>query len=381
MMHATPVAALSLAAWLYLLFGRGFFWRAETAPPPPAPVPAFPSVVAVIPARDEAPVIGRAVASLLAQDYRGTLSVIVVDDHSRDRTAEAARAAARSAGAEDRLLVVAARQLPDGWTGKLWAESEGLARVPPETRYVLLTDADIAHHPGNVAELVARAEAGGLDLVSLMVKLSCRSIAERALIPAFVFFFAMLYPFAWASDPRRATAAAAGGCMLVRRSALERIGGLSRIRGTLIDDCALAAEVKRSGGPIWLGLSDRTVSLRFYPGPGDIWRMIARTAYTQLGYSPALLGATVLGMAVTYLAPPLFVFAGGIASWLALATWLLMSAAFVPMLRLYRRSPLWAPLLPAIALFYLGATLDSARRHMQGKGGEWKGRVHSRQGA
>jgi hopene-associated glycosyltransferase HpnB len=376
---AVALAAVSLAVWIWLVAFRGLFWLARVELPLPTPA-AFPPVTAVIPARDEAPAIGRAVASLLGQDYPGALSVIVVDDHSRDGTAGAARAAAREAGAEARLRIVEARPLPVGWTGKLWAQEEGRAEVPPGTVYVLLTDADIEHHRANDAELVARAEAGGLDMVSLMVRLSTASWPERALVPAFVFFFAMLYPFAWASDPRRGTAAAAGGCMLVRRTALERNGGLARIRGALIDDCALAREVKR-GGPIWLGLSQRTRSLRLYPAAGDIWRMIARTAYTQLAYSPALLAATVLGMGVTYLAPPLLVFAGGTTTWLALAAWLLMSLAFLPMLRLYGRSPLWAPLLPAIALFYLGATLDSARRHYQGIGGEWKGRVHSRQGA
>jgi hopene-associated glycosyltransferase HpnB len=376
---ACVLAAASLAIWLYLLLGRGFFWRARVERTPPSPGVA-PEVVAVIPARDEAAVIGRAVGSLLAQDYAGALSVIVVDDHSRDGTAEVARAAARALGAEEQLRVVGAPPLPSGWTGKLWAQQAGLAEVPESAAYVLLTDADIEHHGGNVAELVARAEAGRLDLVSLMVRLSNRSFAERALIPAFVFFFAMLYPFAWASDAARPTAAAAGGCMLVRRTALARLGGLARIRDALIDDCALAREIK-GGGPIWLGLSRQTVSLRLYPALGDIWRMIARTAYTQLAYSPALLAGTVLGMVVTYLAPPLLLFAGSAAAWLGLAAWLLMSFSFMPMLRLYGQSPLWAPLLPLIALFYLGATIDSARRHWQGKGGEWKGRVHSRQSA
>jgi hopene-associated glycosyltransferase HpnB len=325
-------------------------------------------------------VIGRAVRSLLEQDYAGALEVIVVDDHSSDGTAEMAREAAASLVAEHRLRIVAARKLPPGWTGKLWAQSEGLAALRGGIDYVLLTDADIAHDQGSVAELVARAEAGELDLVSLMVRLNNRSVVERALIPAFVFFFAKLYPFSWARDPRRGTAAAAGGCMLVRWRALDRIGGFGRIRGALIDDCALAREIKKSGR-IWLGFTQRTHSLRLYPRLGDIWRMVARTAYTQLDYSPALLGATVLGMVVTYLVPPLLVWELGLAGWLSFVAWLLMSVAYLPMLRLYGQSPLWAPLLPVIALFYLGATLDSARRHFLGKGGEWKGRVHSRQGA
>ena len=378
-MSAILLGAASLAVWLYLIFARGFFWRAEIAPPA-APPAVAPEIVAVIPARDEAAVIGRAVASLLSQDYPGRLSVIVVDDHSRDGTADAARDAARALGAEERLRVVGAPPLPAGWTGKLWAQQAGFAEVAESAAYLLLTDADIEHHAQNVAELVARAEAGRLDLASLMVRLSNRSFAERALIPAFVFFFAKLCPFAWASDIARSTAAAAGGCMLVRRTALARLGGFAPIRNALIDDCALAREIKKRGS-IWLGLSRKTVSLRLYPGLGDIWRMIARTAYTQLEYSPVVLAGTVLGMVVTYLAPPLLVFTGGTAAWLGLAAWLLMSVAFVPMLRLYGQSPLWAPLLPAIALFYLGATIDSARRHWRGIGGEWKGRVHSRQNA
>jgi hopene-associated glycosyltransferase HpnB len=378
---AAPLSTLSLAIWLYLLAGRGGFWRLRAAPPAP-PGSEAPEVVAVVPARDEAATVGAAVTSLLRQDYGGRFSVILVDDHSRDGTAAAAMRAAAECGAAERLAVVRARPLPPGWTGKLWALAEGLrhaAATAPMAELVLLTDADIAHDPTGLAQLVARLQAQHLDMASLMVRLSCRSPAERALVPAFVFFFAMLYPFAWANDPRRRTAAAAGGCILLRQSALARIGGLERIRGELIDDCALAREVKR-GGRIWIGLAESTRSIRPYPRVADIWRMIARTAYTQLDHSPVLLAGTALAMAVTYLAPPILVFAGGPASWFAGAAWIAMAVALQPILRYYGRSPGWGALLPGIALVYLGATIDSARRHWQGRGGAWKGRVQRLRG-
>jgi hopene-associated glycosyltransferase HpnB len=377
---ATAVAALSLAIWLYLLFGRGFFWLERPRPAPPTS-PRHPAIVAIIPARDEAETIGETVASLLRQDYAGDLAIVLVDDHSSDGTGAVAREASCALGGADRLTIVTSRSLPAGWTGKMWAVAEGLHHVESSgssAELVLLTDADIAHHRSNVAELAARIESDGLDLASLMVRLNCQTFAERALIPAFVFFFAMLYPFAWVNDPRRRIAGAAGGCMLIRRGALDRIGGVACVRDALIDDCALAREIK-AGGKIWLGLAGETRSLRRYEGLGDIWRMIARTAYTQLGYSPLLLAGTVLGLAVTYVAPPVLALAGsGMTAYIAGAAWLAMTIAFVPILRVYRQPPVIAPLLPAIASFYLAATIDSARRHWQGRGGEWKGRVQQR---
>jgi hopene-associated glycosyltransferase HpnB len=374
---ATGLGALALAIWIYLLAFRGGFWRVRLDSPPMPPA-IWPEVAVVVPARDEAETVEAAIGSLLSQDYGGRFIVILVDDHSTDGTAEIARRAAH--GGASRLHVIAARPLPPGWTGKLWAVSEGLAaaeRLAPDARHVLLTDADIVHAPGGLAGLVTRAAAGGLDLASLMVRLRCESLAERLLVPAFVFFFAMLYPFVRVNRDNDPTAAAAGGCMLVRRSALARIGGIRAIRGQLIDDCALAAAIK-PGGPIWLGLADRTRSLRRYERFADIWAMIARTAYTQLRYSPLMLFACVLAMALTYLAPPVLALAaGGSAAVLGWVAWFVMSASYLPMLRYYGRSPLWAPLLPIIALFYLGATIDSARRHWHGRGGQWKGRTQA----
>jgi len=376
MSAALALSVLTLVIWGYLLLGRGFFWRAGEAPVPKHPQ-RWPRVTAIVPARDEAETVGRAVASLLAQDYPGEFSVVLVDDHSQDGTAEIARDAAAASGRGEKLRVVSARALPPGWSGKLWALSEGVRAAaetggPPEL--YLFTDADIGHHRQNLSELVARLEEDRLDLASLMVKLHCQSQAEKFMIPAFVWFFALLRPFSWVNDPARRTAAAAGGCILVRRQAYERIGGYAAIHHELIDDCALAREVKR-GGPIWLGLTRDTVSLRAYPRLKDVWDVVARTAYEHLDYSPGKLLGTCLGMSLAFLAPPLLVLAGGASAWLALAAWAMMALAYAPMLSFYRIGPWRAPLLPAVALLFLGATLDSARRHRKGKGGLWKGRV------
>jgi hopene-associated glycosyltransferase HpnB len=369
------IAAASFGIWLYLLFCRGGFWREGVLPPAPPPA-RWPSIAAVVPARNEAAFIGAALRSLLGQDYPGDFSVILVDDHSDDGTSERAREAALALGAAERLNIIHARTLPPGWTGKLWALNEGLVeieRCSMKPELILLTDADIVHHATNLRELAARVEAG-VDLASLMVKLRAESLAERFMIPAFVFFFEMLYPFSWIRDPTRRTAGAAGGCVLVRREVLRRIGGIQAIRGEIIDDCALGRAAKE-GGPIWLGLSGKTRSLRPYPGLGDIWRMVARTAYAQLGYSPAVVVSTVLGLALAFLAPVAASLSGTWAATLGVAAWAAMVLAFLPTLRLYERSPVWAPLLPLIAVVYMAATVDSARRHWLGKGGEWKGRI------
>ena len=370
------VAALSLTIWLYLLFGRGLFWLARERDDrnEPAEPAAWPSVVAVVPARDEADVIARSIGSLLAQDYPGAFRVVLVDDQSSDGTGELARGLA---GAE-RLEVLSGAALPRGWVGKMWAVSQGTAhaaQAAPE--YLLLTDADVGHRPDNLRKLVARAEAGQLALVSLMVRLHCRTRPERLLIPAFVFFFDMLFPFAWVNDPRRRLAAGAGGCMLVRRSALEAAGGIGTIRDAMIDDCALAGRLKRQG-PIWLGLTLRAESLRPYQDFGEIARMVSRSAYAQLRYSPWLLAGTLLGMALTYLAPAALALSlQGWAAALGALTWLLMAISFQPMLRLYRLSPLWGLALPLIGALYTLFAVQSAIQVWRGRGGMWKGRAQA----
>jgi hopene-associated glycosyltransferase HpnB len=370
-----------LAIWLYLLAGRGAFWLAgERDDEVAAGEGVWPSITAVIPARDEAECVGETVASLLRQNCPGEFTVIVVDDQSRDATAQVARDAAATLGATDRLTVLSGRALPVGWTGKLWAQQQGVeaaeAHLQPPA-YILFTDADIVYAPDELRKLTARAQSGSYVLTSLMAKLRCESLAERMFIPAFIFFFQMLYPFAWANDPRRATAAAAGGCMLVRRDALARAGGMASIRTALIDDCALAKRLK-AHGPIWIGLTDGVRSVRAYPALEDIRRMVSRTAYAQLRYSPLLLAGTVLGLAITYLAPVLLaVFAGGTARLLGIAAWLLMALAFQPILRFYRVSPLWGLALPAIAAIYMAFTVDSAYQHARGRGGMWKGRAQA----
>ncbi|CAJ96949.1 Glycosyltransferase, catalytic subunit of cellulose synthase and poly-beta-1,6-N-acetylglucosamine synthase [Cupriavidus necator] len=376
-MHlALALSLLSLAVWLVLIFARAGFWRVRKPAAAPDPA-AWPEVVAVIPARNEADVIGRAVAGVLGQRYRGRLALVVVDDHSQDGTADIARAAAAATARPRGLTVIGARELPAGWSGKVWAQSEGLAAadgIAPQARYVWLTDADIWHGPGVLAGLVARAEHERRDLVSLMVRLRCESAWERLIVPAFVFFFAKLYPFARVRDARCRVAAAAGGCMLASRAALARIGGFAAIRGELIDDCGLAARIK-PGGAIRLDLADDSVSLRPYNDWRSLWDMIARSAYTQLRYSPPLLAGAVAGMVLTYLVPP--VLALGWRLWPAWLAWGAMTLAYLPMLREYRQPAWLAPLLPVTALFYLGATIDSARRYWLRRGGQWKGRAQA----
>ncbi len=367
MFQVAGVAALGV--WLYLILGRGGFWRMRESPALPMPPATTPSVTAVIPARNEAEVVGPAVASLAAQKYSGAFRIVLVDDDSSDHTADAARQAAPP----ELLTIIQAAPLPPGWTGKLWAVSQGVSEAEHRASdYLLLTDADIVHPSDGLQELVARAESGGYDLVSWMVTLRCESLAERALIPAFVFFFFLLYPPAWIRSPRRATAGAAGGCMLIRREMLERIGSIASIRGELIDDCALARAVKRQGGQVWLGLRGEARSIREYGTFGEIERMISRSAFTQLRHSVWLLAGTVAGLVLTYLAPPFLACTGNV---FGIAAWALMCIAYLPALRFYRRSPLWAPLLPLVAAFYLWATVHSAILYWRGAGGLWKGRA------
>lgn len=374
-------ALLSAAAWVYLLLFNGRFWLCSERLPSRAAAASAPPVAVVIPARNEADTIATTVRSLVEQRDARPVAIVVTDDGSDDGTA----AVARSAADGDQLILVEGRPLPAGWSGKLWAQQQAIDVVEqrfPESAYLLLSDADIGHGPATLADMVAKAERDNLDMVSLMVRLNCESAWERLLIPPFVFFFQKLYPFPRANDPASSVAAAAGGCVLLRRSALARIGGLEAMRNALIDDCTLARAVKRSGGRIWVGLADDSRSLRRYDRLQPIWNMVARSAYTQLKHSPLLLLGTVLGMLLLYLAPPAILlsapwhgdFAAAAAAALA---WLLMSIAFWPTVRYYRQ-PAWIALtLPAAALLYTAMTVDSALRHWRGRGGQWKGRRYS----
>ena len=372
------LAAAPLLIWLYLLLAHGGFWLVARhfARLPVNPAIAR-KVVAIIPARNEAGVIADAVRSLLQQDFAGQIHLIVVDDASTDATDGAATQAAAGIGAAARLSVIGGAPLPPGWTGKLWAMSQGViaaAALAPD--YLLFTDADIHHEPDNVAALVTLAEAQKRDLVSYMVKLPVTSRAERLLIPAFVFFFLKLYPPAWTASADAATAGAAGGCILIRPDVLERAGGLRSIRSQIIDDCALARTVKGAGGSIWLGLTRSARSTRPYASPAEIARMISRTAFNQLRHSYALLWATIIGLFFTYLLPPLLLLSGQpLSIALGAAAWVLMGVAYAPLLRFYGLSPLWGLCLPAIALFYAAATVHSAVRYRLGRGGYWKGRM------
>ena len=369
-MIAVILGVATLLTWITLL-ATGFWTVRERDTNVPVQVPpAWPSVVAVVPARNEADVVGRVIASLCAQDYPGAFRIVLVDDGSADRTA----AIARQAGGE-RVMVIPGTSLPGGWTGKLWAVSQGIASTD-HPDYLWLTDADIEHAPDTLRTLVGIAGRDDRVLVSFMAKLRCDALAERVLIPAFVFFLQMLYPFARVN---RATGsgAGAGGCMLVRRDALVAAGGIEAIRGALIDDCALGAALKRQGR-IWLGLTERSCSIRPYDDWPSVAAMIARSAYAQLRYSPVLLFGAVTGLSLVFVAPPLLaVLADGAVRWLGLAAWALMATSFQPMLRFYRRSPWWGAALPAIACFYLACTLASAWQHRRGRGGLWKGRVQA----
>ena len=380
MIDLCAAGALPLAIWAYLLLARGRFWRPDTLPAPGPGVRA--RVVAVVPARNEAEHIAQAVGSLLTQRWDGQVHVIVVDDGSTDGTAEVARRAAAAAGAENRLTVICGEALPQGWSGKLWAMSQGVrAAQRLEPQYLLFTDADIEHAEDSVSALVAQAERQRRDLVSVMVRLSSVTWAERCLIPAFVFFFFKLYPPAWIAERGRRTAGAAGGCILIRPAALARAGGLEAIRGAIIDDCALAARVKASGGSLWLGLSSTTRSLRVYGSFGEIGAMISRTAFNQLRHSWWLLGASLAGLALTYVTPPLLVAsAAPLCMGLGAAAWLLMTIAYLPMVRFYGLPHGYALLLPVVAIFYAGATLHSAVRYAAGRGGQWKGRAQDVRG-
>jgi hopene-associated glycosyltransferase HpnB len=371
------IACVTLAIWCYLLTARGFFWRVGGEEGEEVqPRAAWPEICVVIPARNEADMLHDTLPTVLNHDYPN-LRVVLVDDRSEDATAQVARHLGDAC--PGRLTVVSATPMP-GWSGKVAAMQRGLEQIAAEKnppRYVLFTDADILYQCGVLKRLVAQAEAGGLVLTSLMVKLRCKSMAEQFLIPAFVYFFRLLYPFRWVNAPRNSTAAAAGGCMLVRYDALMQAGGFEPIRGALIDDCALGRLMKQHG-PIRLAMTQNVHSARPYPDISDIRAMVARSAYNQLDYSPLSLTSALLGMVITYIAPVLLaIFATGSAQLLGAASWLLMSLSFIPMLRFYQRSPLLCLTLPLVAAFYMGFTLDSARQYARGKGGLWKGRVQA----
>jgi hopene-associated glycosyltransferase HpnB len=365
---------LPLAIWLYLaLFHHGFWLLRERDTSAVSEPESWPAVVAVVPARDEADVIQRSIGSLIAQDYPGSFHIVLVDDQSGDGTGDLARGLGCG-----RLTVLSGAARPPGWTGKLWAMKQGSDHAASlNSEFLWFTDADIAHSPDNLRRLVARAQDGDKVLVSLMARLSCKTPAEHFLIPAFVFFFDMLFPFGAVNAPANRIAAAAGGCMLARRGALEKAGGIEAIRHNIIDDCALGRAMKAQG-PIWLGLTDRAVSLRGYGHISDIGHMVTRSAYAQLGYSPLMLAGTMLGLGLVYLAPVMTaLFAWGssqVAGWLA---WIVMALLFQPMLRFYRLSPLWGLALPLIGGFYAAFTLQSAIQHWSGRGGMWKGRAQA----
>lgn len=376
------LAGISLAIWIVLTFFRGAFWHLQPFDDdavPPKPLDHWPRVTALLPARNEAETIARTVDSLIAQDYHGEFRIVIVDDHSEDQTAALAQRIADVRGVADHLAILPAAPLQPGWTGKLWALQQGVehaATSPPE--YFWFTDADITHAPDTLRRLVSRAESQHLDLVSLMVLLQAQTRPERLLIPAFLYFFLKLYPPRWIVDSKARTAGAAGGCILLKREALERIGGITAIRNEVIDDCSLARAVKRSGGAIWMGLTRKSVSLRTYDTFSEIRDLIARTAFTQLNYSPLLLLGTIVGMLLTYLLPVVFVFGNEPLVWrVSLASWALMTITYLPTIRFYKLSPLWAPLLPVAAAFYSYATCLSANRYWLGRGGQWKGRAQA----
>jgi hopene-associated glycosyltransferase HpnB len=374
-MIVTCIGASSLAIWIYLLLGRGRFWRMAVDDVGSRPrVSDRRKVAVIVPARNEAAVVGRAVQSLLRQDFTGSLHLFLVDDHSADETGDIALRSAQDAASLDRFTLLEARALPAGWTGKLWAVSQGLERAASfHPDYIWLTDADIAHEPEVLSSLLVRAETGNFDLVSRMVKLHCQSLAERMLIPAFVFFFFKLYPPAWVNRADTRAAAAAGGCLLIRPPALARIGGIAGVREQLVEDCALARAVKKNG-KVWLGLTSRSNALGKYQDFREIGRMISRGAFTQLQHSPWRLCAVIVGMAITYLAPVLLLAAGKWVAAPAFLAWLLMAMAYRPILRFYGLSLFWALLLPLTAAFYVAATVYSAFAYWSGEGGWWKGR-------
>ncbi len=378
----TFLPAIPLAIWVYLLVARGYFWRVSEDNLGPKRLEDWPRVVAIVPARNEAPTISQTVSSLAKQDYPGEFSIIVVDDQSEDGTAALAQQAANESGASQRVKIHVASPLAQGWTGKLWALNEGIQFAANYSAdFFWFTDADIEHAPDTLQRLVSRAEKESLDLVSLMVLLQAKTLPERLLIPPFLYFFLTLYPPRWIADPNASTAGAAGGCILLRRNVLAPIGGMASIRGEVIDDCALARAVKGKGGKIWMGLTRASVSLRSYGTFGEIRDLIARTAFTQLRYSFLLLIVTSIGLLATYLLPWIAFFTLDDPGWLLASTAIsIMTATYGATVRFYGLPWLWALTLPFAAVFYGYATFLSALRYWLGRGGQWKGRAQAPRG-
>ena len=385
--------SLSLLIWLFLLLFWGQFWRGEEnldlryqliASETDRDYDHYPLVWAVVPVRNEAEVITDSLSSLLQQDYRGEFNIVLVDDQSTDRTTTIAQEIAQKLNCQSKLHIIEGKSLPVGWKGKIWAIAQGIDYISSQNvkpDYLLLTDGDIQHARHNLQKLVNFAQFKQLDLVSLMVLLRCQSMWEKLLIPAFVFFFEKLYPFNWVNNPQKSIAAAAGGCILIRRQSLETIGGIAVIRDALIDDCSLAQKVKAQNYKIWLGLTSTNISLRPYDNLKSIWDMVARNAYTQLNYSVWLLMIAVFGMIILYLSSPIALIIGIIYQSIAIASlamiiWLLMAIAYLPTIKLYQLSPWWSFSLPVIAFLYTLMTIDSARKYWLGKGETWKGRIY-----
>lgn len=376
---------LSLTIWLFLILFWGNFWLSNSLiEEKEIELESYPTVWAIVPARNEERAIANSVTSLLQQQYLGKFTLVVVDDNSGDRTGSIAVSTAKDLNKLTSFDLVSGKPLAPGWKGKLWAMKQGIDRAnehTPAPDYFLFTDADIYHDSKNLSQLVTKAETEDLDLVSLMVLLRCQSFWEKLLIPAFVFFFQKLYPFSWVNNPQKSIAAAAGGCILIKREALEAIGGIEAIKDALIDDCSLAKAVKDKQKKLWLGLTKNTISLREYNNLKSIWDTIARTAYNQLNYSLLLLIGTLAGMTLVYLVPPIGLIIGLILHQkllilIATITWLLMAAAYIPTIKLYDLSIIWALNLPAVAFLYTLMTIDSALKYYQGKGGAWKGRTY-----
>ncbi|WP_346771185.1 glycosyltransferase [Commensalibacter oyaizuii] len=382
------LTGLSFIIWIWLFFFHGRFWSRGPILQPISPTEQFkckrwPDVYIIVPARDEAKTIEQVTLSLLQQDYLGKYQILVVDDDSQDGTGDIVHRCRQdlSEDQQGKLTVICTPPRPSGWSGKLWALSHGIDYIErqykPENAYFFFTDADIVHEPSHLATLVDKAETDQLDQVSEMVQLRCQSFFERAFIPAFVYFFCMLYPFSKVNKSSTSIAAGAGGTVLIRQYALAKIGGISALKTALIDDVTLASLVKKSGGKIYLGHSRLARSLRTYERITDVWDMITRTAYVQLRYSLFWLLLTICLMSMMWFFPFIHIFTiNGIARKIAMATYFISILSFIPTLSRFGISFLWIFALPAIALFYLTATIGSALNYYRGKGMMWKGRAY-----